>query len=106
MLNSFVLDLLSQNKDGHTKLFIASNNNKVEKLERILKVAKENKVITGLIDKGDHENRTPLWLASFRGHLAVVKLLFLRIFEILKNNIYGGYKIKIKLGRYDEIFLN
>ena len=57
----FFSDLLSQNKDGQTKLFVASMNNKVEEVERILNVAAENNVVADLINKGTNKNNTPLW---------------------------------------------
>ena len=69
----FFLDFVSQNEQGDTTLCIASKQNDVKEVARLIKLAKEHNFLPYLIDKVDKGSRTPLWAASIIGHLNIVK---------------------------------
>ena len=71
----YISELLSSDTAGFTKLHTAAYYPRLAKVKEYLNAAKDLGILSTFIDKADNGGRTPLWNASFDGHLEMVKVL-------------------------------
>ena len=84
-----ILDLLSLNADGDSKLYIASLNNDIEEVKRILQIAKLSGILANVINQRNSLNITPLFPSSYFGHVNIVKLLLLNNADVNAADVDG-----------------
>ena len=70
-----ILDLLKQDEKGDTGLKIAVYNNNIEKTREIIQQASQLNILKELINKTDHERRSPLYIACWKGRDSIAQLL-------------------------------
>ena len=71
----FLSDLLFQDKHGATKLHWAARHNRIAEFKELIKSGKKMGVLGKLIEEKKNLGRTPLDIASFYGHIEIVKIL-------------------------------
>ena len=71
----FLSDLLLQDEHGATKLYWAAGLNRIAEFKQLINSGKEMGVLGKLIEEKKNLGRTPLDIASFYGHIEIVKIL-------------------------------
>merc|ERR1712066_202779 len=67
---------------GETKLYLAAENNRIEEAKKMMKEANNLNIVSELVNKGNNNGWTPLFVASYNGHLQMAQLLLTNGAEI------------------------
>ena len=74
---------------------IAIDNNNIEKIREIIEQATQLNILDELINKPDHEGRSPLWSSSLKGRNDIVQLLLSNGADINLSNKNGSSPLYI-----------
>merc|ERR1712150_159820 len=84
-----IKELLSQDEDGKTKLYLAAKENRIEEAKKMMKEANNLNIVSELVNKGSNSGVTPLLRTSENGHHQMAKLLLNNGAEVDKANNLG-----------------